>query len=390
MATSTVEGISAARAHATGPAASAVAALTASLRAQLRASAPTLVLYFASSRYDPKEVAEPLNSAFPESVVVGCSTAGEFTDQAISTEGISAIAMPSELVSLTWAVLGELDPDPAAGTRAALDQLERQLGRPLRSLDSARTVGFVLMDGVHAVEETVNAELGNAAPLIDFVGGSAADDLAFERTWVALGTDVSWNGLVLAVCDVPVPFQVVKSCSFQPTGTLLRVTKADPVTRTVYEFDGRRAVDAYADAVGVAAGEVTTDVLFAHPLGLMIDGYPWIRSPRVVNADGSISFYAQVLHDVDMEIMESTDLVAETGGVMRTAATAVGGAASGAVLFNCVLRRLQIDRDNSGRSFVASLGDVPSAGFQTYGESWMGHVNQTVTGVVFGQPSAKG
>jgi hypothetical protein len=41
-------------------------------------------------------------------------------------------------------------------------------------------------------------------------------------------------------------------------------------------------------------------VLLTHPLGLMIDQQPWIRSPRAVGTDGSMLFYAQVIEGTDL------------------------------------------------------------------------------------------
>jgi hypothetical protein len=55
-------------------------------------------------------------------------------------------------------------------------------------------------------------------------------------------------------------------------------------------------------------------------------------------------------------------------------------------MFNRILRRLEIDQKNLGDRFVDALADIPTAGFPTYGESWLGHINRTLTAVLFGNP----
>jgi hypothetical protein len=180
-----------------------------------------------------------------------------------------------------------------------------------------------------------------------------------------------------------VPFRVVKTCSFRPAGKALRITKADVATRTVLQFDGRPAMEAYADALGVEVSALT-GAWASHPVGLMIDGEPWIRSPQGPTAGGGIKFYAQILEGMDVEVMTATDLDGDTAAAIALAKSDLGGHAGGAVLFNCILRRLEMDAAGSADAFVSSLGGVPAAGFHTYGETWLGHVNQTLTGVVFG------
>ncbi len=372
-----------ARAHTTGPAADAVAAVVAELRRGLDGRTAAVVCWFASSAYDPADLAGPLAGAFPEAQVLGCSTAGEFTDAATGTGGLSAIALPTDVVTRVHAGLGDLSGGVVEGTDDAVAAVQAGFGTPLRDLDATNHLGLVLIDGMHAAEEAVNSRLGDAAPLLGVVGGSAGDDLAFSATWVALGGEVSWNGVVFAVAEVAVPFHVVKTCSFVPSGRTLRITKANTATRTVVEFDGVPAVQAYAAALGTTADQVDSSLFMSHPVGMMFDGEPWIRSPQTVTDEG-LRFYAEILEGTEVEIMDSTDLVGDTAAAVRDAVAAVGGHASGALMFNCILRRLELDAKDAGQAFVEAFDGVPTCGFHTYGETYLGHVNQTLTGVVFG------
>ncbi|MCX4530894.1 FIST C-terminal domain-containing protein [Streptomyces sp. NBC_00841] len=371
------------RAHATGPAAQAMSRLLADIDQGLAGRAVTALLYFASSAYDPEVLAPAFSARFPGTTVIGCSTAGEFTDLRNGTGGIAAVALPDDVIARAAAVIGRIGEAPGEGTAAAVRTLEERIGVQLRHLDPAYHLGFLLVDGLHGAEEQVNDMLGNAAPLLDFVGGSAGDDFALHATWVAVGTEVSHDGMAMMVCRSAVPFQIVKTCSFTPTGTVLRVTGADAASRTVHRFDGRPAAQAYADAVGVAVEALDVDVFMERPVGQMIDGQPWIRTPQAVTPGGGLRFWAQILPGTEVEVMRPGNLLADTRATLRQARLDLGGA-SGAVLFNCGFRRLEMDAKNISATFPTALDGIPSAGFHTYGESWLGHVNQTLTGVVFG------
>lgn len=384
MTTTTNTALRAARAHASGSAEQAVSVLLRGLVDGLQGRPATAVLYFASSGYDPIDLAGPIASAFPGAAVIGCSTAGEFTDQATGSGGISAIAFPAGMLLGAAAALGELGADVAAGTQQAVSRLEHMIGVQLRDLDPERHLGFVLIDGIKGSEEQVNETLGNAAPLLEFVGGSAGDDLVFDRTWVAVGDQVSYHGVALLVGQWGVPFRVVKTCSFVPTGRVLTITRADDAGRCVYEIDGKPAALAYAEAVGVPVGALDSTVWMRHPLGLMIGGEPWIRSPQAVLGGGAVQFFAQLHTGMQVEVMTAGDLVADTRDRLERVRHELGGQARGAVLFNCILRRLEMDAEGSAEQFVGTLQGIPTAGFHTYGETWLGHVNQTLTGVVFG------
>jgi hypothetical protein len=343
------------------------------------------LLFFCSPSLDGVRIGRGLAGAFPQAPVIGCTTAGEFTERAGSSGGVSAVVLPTGVVRRAAGALADLRYGIDEAVTAAVRHIEARLDISLRDVDPTRYVGFVLIDGLHGAEERVNEVLGDVAPLLSFVGGSAGDDLNFSRTEVFCGPASSRHGAALLVVDAAVPFTVVKSCSFEPAGRRFVITDADAGQRIVWELDGRPAAQVYAEAVGCGIDDLADQAFIAHPLGLMIDGNPWIRSPQQVVDGGGIKFYCQLLPGMEVELMNGTDLIADTRAAIRSAVADVGGEASGAVMFNCILRRLEMDANDLHQPFADAIGGIPTAGFHTYGESWLGHVNQSLTAVVFGR-----
>jgi hypothetical protein len=361
----------------------AAAELIAQFDARLEGAPAVAVVVFASPAHDTAVLSAALRERYPSAQVVGCTTAGEFVERASSVGGISAIALPAGTVHSAHAVLTRLDRGVDAGIRAGVDALGTIVGADLRTLDPKRWVGLVLYDGLHMREEAANEALGAAAPQLVFVGGSAGDDLAFKETSVFYGHERSTDGAVLMLLEMAVPFTILKTCSFEPTAHRFTITRADEANRVVYELDGRPALEAYARAAGTTPAQLGGEVFMKHPVGMMLDGDPWIRSPQQALPDGGLKFYCRINEGSEVHLMRSTDLVGETRQAMSRAAQEVGGRAAGAIVFNCILRRLELDASGGHGGFRSAFAGLAAAGFHTYGESYVGHINQTCTALVF-------
>jgi len=59
------------------------------------------------------------------------------------------------------------------------------------------------------------------------------------------------------------------------------------------------------------------------------------------------------------------------------------GKISGIINFHCILRTLKLEAKNQTEAYVQIFSDIPTVGFRTYGEQYLGHINQTSTMLVF-------
>jgi hypothetical protein len=350
----------------------------ADLRLQYGDGDPRAVIFFASSSYEPTELSRQMREAFPGACIAGCSTAGEIAGGEMLTGSVVALFLDRDVAADAACVVVE-GLASAFDVKTALATLARTLGGEISSLDIDRYVGVVLADGLSGAEERLIEKLGDAADVM-FVGGSAGDDLKFQRTHVFANGSSYVDAAVLLLLQLPQGFEILKTQSFRPAGKTLIATKVDEARRTVLEFDHRPALDAYAEAVGVAPDEAAGQ-FFHHPLGLMVYGEPFVRSPQRVE-DRSIVFYCQVRKDMELAVLEATDIVADTRRAIEAKMAELGGI-RGLIDFQCILRTLQLREEKGCDRYGQIFGEIPMAGFSTYGEAYLGHINQTSTMLIF-------
>jgi hypothetical protein len=334
---------------------------------------PAFVVYFASTCHSLAALSASMKAAFPRAASIGCTTAGEITSGKMTTCSMVAMALPPEVVSASATAVVEDLKSPLA-VSAALESLSAQMGAPLSKLNLDTHVGLILADGLSGAEEEVLERIRDLTD-IPFVGGSAGDDLAFHATLVAANGCTFEHAAVLALLRVPARYRIIKTQSFRLLGKVLTATEVDEAARTVRRFNGVPAVEAYAQALGIDSTGVAA-CFMTNPVGLMVGGELFVRSPQRVLKDGSIVFYSRIREGAELELLESTDILADTGKALE-------GSHRALIVFNCIWRTLQLQEEGQCEAFGALFAKTPSVGFSTYGEAYMGHVNQTATMLAF-------
>jgi hypothetical protein len=339
---------------------------------------PRAVIFFASSRYNPVDLSRQMKAAFPDACVAGCSTAGEIAAGKMISQSVTAMFLDEEIVGqAAFAVVENLR--ERVTVRDAFSKMEQDLQVPISSLDMEKYVGLVLVDGLSGAEETLMDKIGDRTDLF-FIGGSAGDDLKFAGTHVMADGGAYTDAAVLVLLELKHGFDIVKTQSFQTTGKTLVATKVDEPLRLVVEFDHKPALEAYAQALGVSPDDAPAQFM-THPLGLMVDGDPYVRSPQRVQ-DRGILFYCQIKEGTDLEVLQATDIVTRTQQAIEDR-KATGLPISGIIDFQCILRTLQLRAEHRCGQYGAIFDGIPTAGFSTYGEAYLGHINQTSTMLVF-------
>lgn len=324
-------------------------------------SHPSFILYFHSPQFDAAAVAATVESAFPGIASLGCSTAGEIATGKM-LEG-SLVVAAFDAAEVTKAEVVAIEGDDV---KSALVTLTGRFDK----VDFETHVGLILMDGLSGKEEAVMESLGDSTDLT-FIGGSAGDDLKFVHTDVeANGGVVSGVG-ALALLHVPAGFDLIKTQSFCTTGKTLIATRVDEATRTVLEFDGKPAAAAYAEAVGALSADGAAAAFMTSPLGLMAGDEPYVRSPQRIEGD-TVHFYCGVREGMELAVLKGIDIVADTERALAASEYRA------LVVFNCILRTLDLKNRGTTDAF-GKLFHKPTIGFSTYGEAYIGHINQTAT-----------
>jgi len=338
-----------------------------------------MLVYFASwEAYKPDEISVGMQTAFNGSVVYGCTSHAEIYNGKTVTGSITALAFNSESVSdvkveVLQKLSGNIDVHPI------FKSFDTYFKTPMATADYKEFGGIVLVDGLSTKEEEIMDKIGSQTNIL-FVGGSASDALKFDKTYVFANGKAYNDAAVLAVFKTKNGVDHIKTQSVDVTNIELTVTKADPKRRAVIEFDGKPAAVRYAEALKVNRSEIDSR-FFSDPLGLVIDDDVYIRSCQRTEGDTMI-FYCGILEGMNLKLCKIKNIIPDTKKAVESKVKELGSI-SGIVDFRCVLRTIQMTNEGTLNDYANVFNGIPTIGFSTYGEEFLGHINQTSTMLVF-------
>lgn len=333
-------------------------------------SPSTLVTVFGPSSLldDPAPLAE-LVDRYPNSIVVGCSTAGEIRGRTVTDDSLTvAVARfaTTRLMSVNAAVADGAD------SRATGVELASRLRTQLSGLGAA----FVLSDGLAVNGSSLSSGLvAGAGSAVTVTGGLAGDADRFGRTWVLVdGAPI--RGSVSAVGLAGPDLEARHGCrgGWDIFGPERRVTRS--VGNVVYEIDDQPALELYKKYLGDRAeGLPSTALLFPLAVRLADEQYgSWVVR-TILSVDEraqSLTFAGDVPQGAISQLMRaSIDRLVDGAAVAAADAAHGAGGPVLALAVSCVGRRLVMGRrtEDELESTVDALPTGSAVvGFYSYGE----------------------
>ncbi|HET9658348.1 MAG TPA: FIST N-terminal domain-containing protein [Kineosporiaceae bacterium] len=331
-------------------------------------SPSTLVLVFSGLPAAEAGNALPvLRRAFPRSVIVGCSTAGEIFGGSVRDGGLCVAVARFERTRLTVA---RIDLPDAAASRAAGAELARQLQEASLSAvlvysDGLTVNGSQLMKGLND---------GLAEPVV-VTGGLAGDGDRFETTWVVVGDKPVSNAVVgVGLHGDAVVIGHGVGGGWDAFGPQRVITRS--VGNVMYELDGKLALDLYERYLGdLFAGLPWTGLMFPLTINERPDSDSFIRAVLSVDRDAhTMTFAGDVPEGWTAQLTRPNPVRVVEGATQAAEACAVRSPVAGeclAVAASCCARRLVLKERTEEELEVVTQGLPPGAqlvGFYSYGE----------------------
>lgn len=344
-----------------------------------------IVIFFGID-HDAATLVQALSVTFPGIPVSGCSTAGEIGPSGMMQGALVAIGFPRDGFRVHSELITDID---RSGVEHATDAVRRLKARvsakAARRLPASDMFALLLVDGLSNAEENIVAAIHWEIDDIELIGGSAGDGACFKRTVMIHNGAIAHRAAILMMIESDYPFRVFKTQNFEPTGIKLVVTAADTENRIVHELNAEPAAREYAAAIGLLPDDLGPFSFASYPLVVKVGGDYYCRSIRNMNPDGSLSFFCAIDEGLVFTVARPRDILSATEHTLEELDTALGGIDL-VVGFDCILRRLDAETRQIRHQLSELYRKYSVAGFHTYGEQYNAmHLNQTLTGIAFGQ-----
>jgi hypothetical protein len=203
----------------------------------------------------------------------------------------------------------------------------------------------------------------------------------FRRTFVFANFRPHTAASALALLEPARRYEILKTQSFAVLDKTLEVTEVEESTRTVHSFNGRPAAQEFASLLGVSVSELS-DNFRKYAVGLVTrEGEPYVRSAQQVQGK-SLVFYCQLKQGMRLNLLEAQDIVQKTRYDLTSKLSSMRSCEA-IVEFQCINRTQELQSKNQSHEYAELFSGIPTIGLATYGESYIGHLNQTSTMLLF-------
>lgn len=337
--------------------------------ASLQEADPGLLLIFGSvGHLNAARFAETLDSYFPHSVFLGCSTAGEITPDGVEDGSCVITALHFDHTPLTQGAtrLAGMEDSFAAGER---------LGRQIAAVDLKAVLVFgpgVKING-SALVNGITSIIGSHVPV---TGGLAGDGGEFKRTFTLGKEGVTDNHVVaVGLCGDHLRFGHGSFGGWEAFGPARKVTRCEG--NILYELDGEPALAIYKRYLGEHAKNLPASGLL-FPFAMLGEDHSAIGLIRTIlgvdEVTGSLTLAGEINPNGYLKLMHaSTDKLVNGAEQAAEAATTMLKLANPgvAILVSCVGRKLVMGKrvDEEVEAVGAVFGNkAVLTGFYSYGE----------------------
>ena len=329
---------------------------------------PDWALCFFSAELNADAVLRGLGTRLPKTMpLVGCSSYAEIDSQEAMTRSVVLLGARNSGVAA--------HPVALRVEGRSSSQLGQALGQAFRPLHPSLIVVLPDVLSVNATEvlRGLQSELGPHAPII---GGAAADEGSFKKTFQICGHTLQSDGVVAMALSGPLQLATAARSGYSPV-SMPRVATRVEGGNVLLELDGRPALSVYREFLGPRAAEMPA-VSIEFPLGVVPEGknetLPDLTRAifRVDEDRGALILGGTVAQGAKLRILSCShkDILE---GARKATAMAVTEMAhpDAALLFNCMSRKVALGgryRDEVVEAKRHLPADVPMAGFYTFGE----------------------
>jgi hypothetical protein len=330
-------------------------------------SEQTMILAFAASSYLQKpEAIEDLAKAFPKSILVGCSTAGEIHGSQIFDESISIAIAQFEKSKLQSVCCSASTNSFESGKDIAKKLIKPDLKGVLILSDGTFVNGSELVRGLTSL----------LPPEVIISGGLAGDGPNFKETWVLVDKKPT-TAMISAIGIYGNSVQIKASSmgGWDVFGPERLVTKSSG--NILFELDGKPALTLYKEYLGERSSDLPASALL-FPLSLRskeLDRKGLVRTVLAVDEQKqSMTFAGDIPQGSYAQLMKANFDRLVNGAA--TAAEIVNKNAHEtsdtlAIAISCVGRRLVLGVHTEDET-EATLSILPKGtqqvGFYSYGE----------------------